>query len=123
MLTDESGGALVHVVAPVLVLAEGATVTSLVTATACLCGSSTTVPAVLRWGGGGGGGGRREGGREAEGKEGGRERGRGGGRGEGGREGGREGATKYHSRTQARVVKPLSSCSECWHPSGLPEQQ
>ena len=81
MLTDESGGALVHVVAPVLVLAEGATVASLVTATARLCGSSTTVPAVLRWGGGGGG--RREGGREAEGKEGGRE-----GGGEGGREGG-----------------------------------
>ena len=36
-----------HVIAPVLVLAEGTTVTSLIAATARLCGTSPTIPAAL----------------------------------------------------------------------------
>ena len=44
-----------HVIAPVLVLAEGTTVTSLIAATARLCGTSPTIPAALEMGEGEGG--------------------------------------------------------------------
>ena len=47
-----------HVISPVLVLAVGSAVASLVTPTACLCGSSTAIPAVLHGEGGGGRGGK-----------------------------------------------------------------
>ena len=46
--TNQSRGTLVHVVAPVLVLAEGTTVTSLVTPTTGFCGTTATIPAALK---------------------------------------------------------------------------
>ena len=96
---------MVHVVAPVLVLTEGAAVSSLVAATARLCGPPAAVPTTLE---GREGEGERE--RGKGGREGGRE-GEGGGM-EGGGEGGKD---RRNERGVMRKGEEVILCHVCTH--------